>query len=104
MSFEARDIIDRHVINPGGQHDGWWACMCGAPWSGEHVLTALADVGFAVIKLPTVAYKAEGRTDAEFFRQVADRLADRRSGYVGGSNVREAASVIMRAVAAEAER
>lgn len=66
-------------------------------------LEALKAEGYVVLKLPTVAYKGPGCTDAKFFRQVADRLEDRRSGYVGGSNVRAAVSKLLRAAAMKAE-
>ncbi len=65
---------------------------------------ALAVPGYAVIKLPTVACKGPHDTDAKFFRQVADRLEDGRSSYVGGGNVRRAVSQLLRAAATEADR
>ncbi|KAB7761783.1 hypothetical protein [Mycolicibacterium mucogenicum] len=70
----------------------------------EDLKAALAPAGYAVIKLPTVAFKGPHDTDAKFFRQVADRLEDGRSSYVGGGNVRAAVSALLRAAAAEAEK
>ncbi|WP_087075917.1 hypothetical protein [Mycobacterium dioxanotrophicus] len=69
-------------------------------------MEALKADGYAVIHLPTVAHKGPEDTDAKFFRQVADRLEDRRSGYIGGSNVRAAVSKLLLAAAdaAEAQR
>lgn len=77
---------------------------CGAT-AARNVLAALRAEGYAVIKLPTVAYKGPHDTDAKFFRQVADRLEmGRRTGEVGGSNVRAAVSELLRNAAAEAEK
>lgn len=111
MTTEARDVIARSAVD----HLRW---LCNQSENAaldpmeeaievtDLVLAALTSAGWAVVKLPTVAFKGPHDTDAKFFRQVADRLEDGRSGYVGGSNVRAAVSELLRsaAKAAEAEK
>jgi hypothetical protein len=57
-----------------------------------HQLDALKSAGYGVIELPTVAHKGPHDTDAMFFRQVADRMADptKSVNFLSGTNVRAA--------------
>ena len=70
-----------------------------------HQVGALRAAGYAVIELPCVAYKGPLDTDANFFRQVADRMDDpaRRIDYLSGSNVRRAVRQLLYRAAEAAE-
>lgn len=71
----------------------------------EHLIAEVAAAGLVVIQLPVVACKGPQDTDANFFRQVADRMDDpsRRLDYLSGSNVRHAVRTLLYRVAAAAE-
>lgn len=78
------DILTAHQRNEWGQHDGWWECICGEPYSPAHQAAAVAAAGIAAIPLPTVAFKGPYDTDASMFRHAADRA---ETCYpIGGSN------------------
>lgn len=81
--------------------DGEYRCLMygekGSP-NGNDVLAALAAAGFAVVRVPSVAYKGPNDTDASAFLMVAERLD--RNYPAGGSNVRHAVSTLLRRVAA----
>lgn len=66
------------------------------------IVDALKAAGYAVVELPSVAHKGPHDTDAKFFRQVAERL-EIEGTYVGGSNVRRAASLLLRRAADASE-
>lgn len=82
------------------------------PGCGYEPLAKLADItdalqaaGYAVIELPSVAYKGPNDTDAMFFRQVADRMeTPSRVDFLSGSNVRAAVRTLLYRAADAAER
>lgn len=69
-------------------------------------LDALKADGYVVIQLPEVAYKGEGHTDSEYYRQVADRMEylSNTIRFLAGSNVRRAARELLYRAADAAER
>lgn len=56
-----------------------------------------------IVELPEVAHKGPHDTDAQFFRQVADRLDEGRGKDLGGSNVLRAVRDLLYRAADAAE-
>lgn len=101
----------------------WWYCVeCG--WESEMfelgstvaesakrehqaaaIVAALRADNIALVELPEVAYKGFGHTDAEYFKQAADRMEDptKSINYLGGSNVRRAVRKLLYRAADAAE-
>lgn len=46
------DVLAAHQRKQWGQHDGWWECECGEPYTPEHQAEAVAAAGLVVIQLP----------------------------------------------------
>ena len=72
------------------------------PALARDVLYALGEADFAVVPIPTVAFKGPHDTDASMFRTAADKAESARYP-VGGSNVGAAVAAVLRAVAASRE-
>lgn len=78
------------------------------PGLAAAILADLKAARIVAIKLPSVAHKGPHDTDAQFYRQVSERLgySSNPIGYLGGSNVRRATSELLcrAADASEADR
>lgn len=60
------DVLAAHQRKQWGQHDGWWECECGEPYTPEHQAEAVAAAGLAVIQLPRPPWKyALGESEIE---------------------------------------
>ena len=109
MTTEPSDIIAQHRCRERGMvcdEGELWCDTCKAIVNegdvAHHQLTALAAAGFAVIKLPVVAFKGPHDTDASMLRTAADKAESARYP-VGGSNVGRAVADVLRQAAAAAE-
>ncbi len=73
---------------------------------GTAAIEALHSAGYAIVQLPSVAYKGPNDTDAQFFRQVANRMENPsvRVDCLSGGNVREAVRRLLYRASDAAER
>ncbi|AOT24898.1 hypothetical protein PBI_NAZO_59 [Mycobacterium phage Nazo] len=80
----------------GGSHSRY-----GHAALAQVALDALRAAPVAVVEVPEVAHKGPLDTEAKFFRQVAERMADptKSINVLGGSNVREAVRALLVRVA-----
>lgn len=98
--MNAAEVVVGHWPNLTG------SCTCGfpadtRPLHAAHLLNALKDAGYAVVKVPVVAFKAPRDSDASLLRSAAGKAE--KCYPVGGSNVGHAVSQILLAVADAAE-
>lgn len=77
------------------------AGVVGGLTAAERALDAVAAAGYAVVRLPVVAHKGPGETDADRFMGMARKIEGRYS--VGGSSSRAALVELIRSVVAAAQ-
>lgn len=97
--MRAENVIEQHYI--GGSSIDTPLCVCGKMWEPRHVIAELREAGYAVVRVPDIAFKSPYDTNGSMLISAADNAE--RCYPVGGSNVGRAVAQVLREVAAAAD-